>query len=157
VSVFVDLARALQAVLAAGPPLFNGPVWRDRQSPVLKESQQAINVKMGSSDGASGGVTGSPTDWITDFEIECYSRVAAAVLPTDPTPTEVIDALLAGVWERLSTASARPEFIALAVQDVFPDPHIEWDLGEGDTPQIAAVFSVRIVHRTRPGQLVPWN
>lgn len=151
-SVFIDIADEIEALLDS--PRVDGvsAFYRDRLSPVIKENQLAFNLKLDKSDGQSGGVSGAPTDWSTDFELECYARA-----PADQLPTRMVDRLIVAVWKRLSQASALPELNALAVQDVLPDPRITWDLGEGSTPQICATVSVRIIHRTKPGELVAWN
>lgn len=151
-SVFIDLAAELQALLQSPAIVGVAEVTRDRQFPVIKQATFIINVKLDKSRGAIGGVTGSPTDWATDFIIECYARANAL-----ERPTEVVDPLLIAVWQRLSVASAYAGLIALGVQDVLPDPEIQWDLGEGDTPLIAALISTRIVHRTNPGSLTAWT
>lgn len=150
-SVFVDLAAALQALLE--DPLIDGArVSRDRLSPVIKENTRAINVKLDKASMQRGGIAGSPDDWVTDFDVELYGRA-----PADQLPTEFVDDLLIGVFGRLNGASALDELLALDVQDVLPDPQITWDPTEAGGPQICATVNVRFVHRTKPGQLVPWS
>lgn len=150
-SVFVRLAAEIQALLQAAPALANGRVWLGRQAPVVAQVQSGINVRLDGSEAVDQGVTGSPTTWMTAIDVECYAR-------GDPESdaVAVVDPLLVGVYERLAEASTLPSLLELGVQDVLPNPRIEWDRGDGTQSHVAAVITVRIVHRTRPGSLQPW-
>lgn len=148
VSVFIALAQAVQALLEADPPVAD-QVLRDRTRVLPKDFASQVCIKLDKTQGQRGGTFGSPTDWGTLFELECSARCAADVLPT-----EAVDPIVMAVFERL--AGSGPD-LDLDVEDVLPDPRIEWDLGEGETRVVTATFSVRIVHRTQATQLVAWS
>lgn len=151
-SVFIDIQDELKALLEAPPIAGVGRVTTDHPFPLIKETALAINVTLGKSRGQSGGVTGSPTDWATDFEIELYARATAI-----EQAAKIVDPLLVAVWRRLSVASAYAGLIALGVQDVLPDPELDWDRRNGEAPLIVVTVATRIIHRTNPGSLTPWN
>lgn len=148
-SPFVELAMAQQSLLLAMPALAGGVIWRDRLKPLKAGQLEAIVIKLLASRGTRAGVASGPIDWLTTYGIECYRRCAA-----DEIPTEMVDPTLSAVFARLSGVGPG---LAQGVEDVLPDPAIDWDLGDGETPLVCATLQVRIVHRTQAAQLVAWN
>lgn len=152
-SVFIDIQDELKALLETPPVAGVGKVTLDHPWELIKPTPFAINVILDKTQGGLGGVTGSPTDWATEYVIECYARANAI-----EQAARVVDPLLIAVWERLYTGSAYAGLIALGVQDVLPDPAIEWDRRTGgDGPLICVPIKTRIVHRTNPARLTAWN
>lgn len=146
---FINLAVAVQNLLLASPALAGGNVFRDRMPPVQRNLSSAVVIKLDKTQGERASTNGGPTDWGTLFAIECYARCASNALPS-----EAVDALLQSCFERLAGQGGA---LGLSVEDILPDPRIEWDLGEGDTPLVCVTFTVQIVHRTQATLLVPWN
>lgn len=149
-SAFTALGLAMQTLLLAAPPIVGGNrVWRGRLSPLKTGFESALVIKQVSTSASRADVANGPTDWSSVFAVECHARCAANQVPED-----VVDPLLAAVFARLAGAGAG---LALGVEDLLPDPQIDWDLGEGDTPLVCATLVVRIVHRTQAAQLVAWT
>jgi hypothetical protein len=147
-TVFISLAQALQTLLAGAPAVADYVV-RDRFRPIPNEHNTQVVIRLDKTQGERAGTQGGPTDWGTLFVIDCYARCAANLLPS-----EVVDPIVEAAFARLSGAGAA---LNLDVEDMLPDPRIEWDLGEGETPLVCASFSVRIVHRTKASQLATWS
>lgn len=147
-SPFTAQAQAIQALLLVAPPVADMVV-RDRLRPLAKHQQSAVVIKIDKTQGQRAGTAGGPTDWGTLYVLECYSRSAANVLPSD-----AVDPILTAVFERLSGAG---EALGPDVEDALPDPRIEWDLAQAAEELASAAIVVRIVHRTRAAQLQPWT
>lgn len=143
-SAQTQIAEAIVGLLQA-PAIVDDRVFRDRLSPIARELPDAIVIRLVSSNGERG-FTGasSPVDWVTELAIDVYARVAV-----DQVPTDVIDPLLQAVYARLSAPP--PE--GLGVEDLMPDPRIEWDLAEGQTQLACATVQVRVRHRTPAASL----
>jgi hypothetical protein len=150
-SVFVGLSAAIKAELAQVPALATVKIYRDRTAPVPQSVTTAINVRLDKTQGTQAGTFGGPTDWGTVFAIECYQRAGS-----DEIATEAVDPLLIATFAALSGMgpSLAP---SLDVEELLPDPRIEWDTGEGETPLVCATFAVRVVHRTKFNALEPWS
>jgi hypothetical protein len=147
-SIFILLADAIEARLRVDPPVA-AVIQRDRFRPFGADQASAVVIKIDKTQGSRTGPADGPTDWGTLYSIECYARCAANVLPS-----VAVDPIVSAVYERLSVSA---ESLALDVEDLLPDPHIEWDLTETAEGLGSAAIGVRIVHRTQSAQLVPWS
>lgn len=148
VSVFIGLAQAITALLSAAPPIAEA-VYRNRKAPVARNLTKWIDVRIDKTQGVRSGTFGGPNDWGTLFTVGCSGRC-----PADQMPDVFIDELLQAAYGRLVDQAAA---LALDVEDLMPDPRIEWEIEEGDTPEVSATFQVRIVHRTPAATLQPWS
>lgn len=147
-SAFIALAKLLKTLLEAAPPIAD-KVYRDRKAAVAKNLTKWVVIRIDKTQGVRGGTDGSPVDWGTLFAIECVGRC-----PADQEPTDFIDPLLQAAYGRIVEQGGQ---IGIDVEDLMPDPRIEWDIEEGDTPEVSATFQVRIVHRTPAVTLQPWG
>lgn len=151
-SPFVGLSAAIAEQLGLVVDLAGVSIYRDRTAAIPKSVKRAINIRLDKTQGTQSGTFGGPTDWSTGFVIECCERVVAA----DAIATEVIDPLLVATFEALSGIGPQLN-PSLDVEELLPDPRIEWDSREGDTPLAVATFSVRVIHRTKFNVLEPWS
>lgn len=147
-SAFVQLSAAIAALLAAGTPVAD-KITRDRTSPVVREHESLVNVRLVSTKGQRAAVAGGPMDWSTVFGIETYFRATA-----DQVATDAADAVFQAAYERLVGQGAA---LAVGVEDVLPDPNITWEVDEGETPLAVVTFNVEILHRTEALTLAPRN
>lgn len=148
-TAFTALSQALEARLLEAPPITGDRVFRDRIAPLPREMDDAIVVRQLNTAGTRAGVgLTSPIDWSTEFEVEVFCKA-----PADAVASDAIDPLLQAVFERL--AGWQPP--DLSIQEVVPDPRIEWDRAEGQSPLVCARIAVRIVHRTAASSLTAWG
>lgn len=149
-SVFILLADAIEALLRVSPPVA-AVIQRDRYRALAQDQASAVVIKLDKTRGTRTGPAEGPTDWATLYAIECYARTAPNVLPS-----VAVDPIVRAVVERLS-GDAASLGVDLAVEDLLPDPLIEWDLDETAEGLGSAAISIRIVHRTQSAQLVAWT
>jgi hypothetical protein len=149
-TAFLSLKDAVKALLLQAPQIVGDRVTTNKDEPVVREHSTAINVVLVRTRGQRADVASGPVDWTTRLGIECYYRAASG----DEDPTDGVDPVLKAAHERLAGQGAA---LAIGVEDVLPDPEIEWDVKQGDTPLASATFVVDIVHRTTGSTLVPWN
>jgi hypothetical protein len=148
-TVFLDLRAAVVALLLVDPPVADGQVFTQRKTAHVREQGQAVNVRIVRSQAMRAGVGGGPTDWTTVIGVEMFYRAAAG----DEEPTDGLDPLIEAVFERLAGA----ELPDLGVEDVLPDPLLEWEEEEeAASPVAQATFLLQIVHRTPGSALTPW-
>lgn len=147
-SIFILLADAIEARLRVDPPVA-AVIQRDRFHALAADQASAVVIKIDKTQGSRTGPAEGPTDWGTLYVIECYARTPPNVLAS-----VAVDPIVRAVFERLSVSA---ESLALDVEDLLPDPRIEWDLADAAEGLGSAGISVRIVHRTQSAQLVPWS
>lgn len=150
VSAFIALADAIEARLRVTPAVA-AVIQRDRYRPIATDQASAVVIKIDKTKGQRTGPAEGPTDWGTLFTIECYARCAPNVLPS-----VAVDPLVLAVFARLS-GNADALDPDLGVEDLLPDPLIQWDLDETAEGLGSAGISIRIVHRTQSAQLVAWT
>ena len=143
-SAFQLIANALKAALLSGTPVAGGAVFKNRLRPLAASQNSAVVIAFKNTTGQE--ISLNTTDWVSEFEVECYGR---AVAPAEPT--DVADALLAAVWPRLLAASVT----GLAVMQIAANPAIDWEEVEVETPMSCARFRLQVFHRTAVNSLLP--
>ena len=148
-TAFNALSQALAARLLEAPQIVADRVDRSRTAPIPREWPSAIVVRTVSTAGQRNNVgSSSPIDWQTEYAIEIYARATA-----DQIAEDVLDPLLAAVFDRL--AGWVPP--GLATFEVLPEPRIDWDVTDGQTPLVFASLRAQITHRTQAASLASWG
>ena len=149
-SVFVLLGDAIEARLRISPAVAT-VIQRDRFRAIAQDQASAVVIKLDKTLGTRTGPAEGPTDWTTLYAVECYARTTPSVLPS-----AAVDPIVRAVFERLS-GDAASLGVDLGVEDLLPEPLIQWDLDETAEGLGSAGISIRIVHRTQSAQLVAWT
>ncbi len=144
-SAFGQIQAAILSCLVAAPALADGRVYADKSRPLASGLDSAISVRMDISSAQS--INYQTLDWGTVFNVECYAR---ATETTDRA--SAIDALLSGVWQRLSAL----DVLHLGVASVTLLPQIDWQYDDADTLIGCAVIRLQVQHRTPFATLEPW-
>jgi hypothetical protein len=148
VSAFTGLGAAIQALLLQAPQITGDRVFRSRVRALRQGQPDGIFIRQIRTRGQPAGVGPAqfvPVDWSTTLGIEIHKRCGV-----DEVPEDAVDPLLDAVFERLAGAGAQ---LGGSVEDLMPEPAIQWDVDEGETPLVCATLVVQIVHRTSAASL----
>jgi hypothetical protein len=94
-TVFAQIVGAVIDRLQAAPAVCR-TVYRARPNVVPDQVEQAINVQWDQASGQPVAIFGSPKDWSTRVNVECYARSLA------DSGDVAVDPLLQAVYERLA-------------------------------------------------------
>lgn len=146
-SPFLALRDAIADLLEQSPAVAD-QVKRNQVVPAVREHLSLANVRLIGTQGTRSAIRQGYVDWSTVLVVDLQVRCAA-----DADPVEAIDALLVPAYTRLAAVGPA---LGLGVEDVLPDPDIQWDIEEADKPLVSVTLSVRITHRTEGLALVAW-
>jgi len=135
-SAFASIQAAIVQALKQAPTLADGRVYANRLRAVAQQHPTYIVVRTDQA-AARENVLGF-RDWETLYTVEIYARTVGA----GADPIAAVDALLTAAWKRLS--SLQPP--ALGVMQVAPQPAIDWQVDDGETPLVCAVLPVVCMH-----------
>jgi len=148
-SAHLAIQSAIVAARVAAPAVAGGNVRTNATRPMAAGVSGGVVVRLVQSRAATPQVLGGPYDWTTQYSIECLARSATG----SADPVAAVDALLALVWERLSTLNTT----GLGVIDVRMQPAIDWQVDDAETPTVAAVVNLLVNHRTTSTTLTAWS
>jgi hypothetical protein len=147
-TAFVAIAESIKDKLLEAPQITADRVERGRIAELKRGWANGIVVRLVRTRGELAGVgPGAPKDWTTLYGIDIFARAA-----TPEAAEDAVDILLAAAYARLA-AYAIP---GQSVEDVAPDPAIQWDTQEGEDVVCRASFVLSVVHRTAAATLTAW-
>lgn len=135
-SAFTSLLADLVALLAADPPLVDGPVAEGRRVALSTQYAAGINVALASSRAQQFTLSSDVLRWQTRFVVELLQRANAG-----QGAGAAVDPVLVGVFQRLGSAPVPAGGFAWLL-----DPAVQWDIDEADTTVSVATLVVTIDH-----------
>ena len=137
-SQHLALRDVVVALLLAGPPVFAGRVYANRDYKLAADAPSGVWVYRDDSTPTRGPMMASPIDWATRLRVVVKARTAGAV----PAETAA-DTAATEVYARIMSQP----FFAAAVSDVEAGP-ITWQQDDAETAVAQCELEFLVQHRT---------
>ena len=137
-SQHLALRDAVVALLLAGPPVFAGRVYANRDYKLAADAPSGVWVYRDDSTPTRGAMMTSPIDWTTRFRVVVKARTAGAVSAETAADTAATEA-----YARIMSQP----FFAATVSDVEAGP-ITWQQDDTETAVAQCDLEFLVQHRT---------